>query len=91
MEIRHLIGQFHNYNTRSAARKNLYQPQTRLNISYKSFSSIGVKVWNSLSPSIRSLSKSLFKKKCKHLFVKSLLSSDDYVGVAHIMQTLSKQ
>ena len=58
------ISDVHNYNTRSAARKNLYQPQTRLNISYKSFSSIGVKVWNSLSPSIRSLSKSLFKKKC---------------------------
>ena len=38
----------HNYNTRSAARKNLYQPQTRLNISYKSFSPIGVNVWNSL-------------------------------------------
>ena len=39
---------FHNYNTRSAARKNLYQPQSRLNISYKSFSPIGVNVWNSL-------------------------------------------
>ena len=57
------ISDVHNY-TRSAARKNLYQPQTRLNRSYKSFSSIGVKVWNSLSPSIHSLSKSLFKKKC---------------------------
>ena len=88
MEIRHLIGQFHNYNTRSAARKNLYQPQTRLNISYKSFSSIGVKVWNSLSPSIRSLS--IFFK-CKKLFMESLLSCDGYVAVAHIMQTLSKQ
>ena len=39
---------FHNYNTRSAARKNLYQPQSRLNISSKSFSPIGVNVWNSL-------------------------------------------
>ena len=28
------ISDVHNYNTRSAARKNLYQPQTRLNISY---------------------------------------------------------
>ena len=59
------IGDVHNYNTRSAARKNLYQPQTRLNLSYKSFSSIGVNVWNSLSPSIPSLRESLFKKKCK--------------------------
>ena len=59
------ISDVHNYNTRSAARKNLYQPQTRLNLSYKPFSSIGVNVWNSLSPSIPSLRESLFKKKCK--------------------------
>ena len=79
------ISDVHNYNTRSAARKNLYQPQTRLNISYKSFSSIGVKVCNNLSPSIRSLSKSLFKKKCtKHLLMESLLSCDDYVEVAFV-------
>ena len=40
------ISDVHNYNTRPAARKNLHQPQTRLNMSYKSFSSIGVNVWN---------------------------------------------
>ena len=42
------ISDVHNYNTRSAARKHLYQPQSRLNINYKSFSPIGVNVWNSL-------------------------------------------
>ena len=55
------IGDVHNYNTISAAGKNLYQPQTRLNLSYKPFSSIGVNVWNSLSPFIRSLSNFLFE------------------------------
>ena len=54
------ISDVHNYNTRFAARKNLYQPQSRLNISYKSFSLIGVNVWDSLSPFMRSLSKSFF-------------------------------
>ena len=57
------IGDVHNYNTISAAGKNLYQPQTRLNLSYKPFSSIGVNVWNSLSPFIRSLSNFLFEKE----------------------------
>ena len=42
------ISDVHNYNTRSAARKHLYQPQSRLNISSKLFSPIGVNVWNSL-------------------------------------------
>ena len=73
------IGDVHNYNTISAAGKNLYQPQTRLNLSYKPFSSIGVNVWNSLSPFIRSLSNFLFEKEWKYSLMESLLSCDDYV------------
>ena len=59
------IADTHKYNTRSAARHDLYQPFSRLNILAKSFSRIGVKIWNCLSSSIRELSKPCFSKQCK--------------------------
>ena len=79
----------HSYNTRAAARKNLYQPRARLNITSKSLSTMGVKIWNCLPLSIRNLSKSTFKKKCKRMLPEILNTCDDYVDLAYIMQTAS--
>jgi hypothetical protein len=75
----------HSYNTRAAARKNLYQPRARLNITSKSLSTMGVKIWNCLPLSIRNLSKSTFKKKCKRMLLEMLNTCDDYVDLAYIM------
>ena len=85
------IDAIHNYDTRSASRNNLYQFHSKLSIALKTFSSTGVKVWNSLPSSMRSLSKSLFKNKCKSLLMETLKSCDDYVDVAHIVQILSER
>jgi hypothetical protein len=83
------IADTHNYSTRSAARGNLYLPSSRLNVRAKSFSRIGVKVWNSLPPSDRRLSKSSFSKGCKSILFDALSSSDDYIDLTQIMQTVS--
>jgi hypothetical protein len=79
----------HSYNTRAAARKNLYQPRTRLNITSKSLSTMGVKIWNCLPLSICNLSKSTFKKNCKRMLLEILNTCDDYVHLAYIMPTAS--
>ena len=68
---------------------NLYQPRARLNITSKSLSTMGVKIWNCLPLSIRNLSKSTFKKKCKRMLLEILNTCDDYVDLAYIMQTAS--
>jgi hypothetical protein len=60
-----------------------------INARAKSFSRIGVKVWNSLPPSVRRLSKSSFSKGCKSILFDALSSSDDYVDLTQIMQTVS--
>ena len=73
----------------SAARGNLY-PRSRLHIKTKSFSTTGVKVWNCLPPSIRTLSKSRFTKKCKSILVNDTLFCDDYVDLVQIMQIVYK-
>ena len=48
-----------------------------------------VKIWNCLPLSIRNLSKSTFKKKCKRMLPEILNTCDDYVDLAYIMQTAS--
>ena len=83
------IADTHNYSTRSAVRGNLYLPSSRLNARAKSFSRIGVKVWNSLPPSVRRLSKSSFSKGFKSILSDALSSSDDYIDLTQIMQTVS--
>jgi hypothetical protein len=84
------IADTHNYSTRSAARGNLYLSSSRLNARDKSFSRIGLKVWNSLPPSVRRLSKSSFSKGCtKSILFDALSSSDDYIDLTtQIMQTV---
>jgi NADPH-dependent 7-cyano-7-deazaguanine reductase QueF-like protein len=85
-----LKGYFINcYNTRATARKQLYQPRARLNITSKSLPTMGVKIWNCLPLSIRNLSKSSLKKKCKRMLQEILNTCDDYVDLAYIMQTAS--
>ena len=81
------IADTHKYSTRSAARGNLYLPFSRLNARAKSFSRIGVKVWNSFPPSVRRLSKSSFSKGCKSILFDALSSSDDYVDLTYYLST----
>ena len=64
------ISNIHSYNTRSSRCQNLYTQYSRTNLQKNSFSRTGVRLWNQIPNSIRSLSKSSFKKKLKqHLYM----------------------
>ena len=67
------ISESHNYNTRSAVRGNLYQTKSRLHITQKSFANAGVKIWNALSISLRSLNKHSFTTRCKIILINTMM------------------
>ena len=54
----------HPYETRSSQRGDYFLKRSRMVIQKRSFSRIGVKIWNSLSCEVRQMSKSNFKNKC---------------------------
>ena len=56
-----------------------------------SFTRIGAKIWNSISPSIKLLSRTKYRKVIKSLIEDFLLSDDDYVEVPHLIELFSSQ
>ena len=70
---------------------NISQPGLFLWSQWEFCISIGkliLKVWNSLPPSVRRLSESTFSKGCKRKLFDALSSSDDYIDLTQIMQTV---
>ena len=59
----------HNYGTRSIAKKNLYVPRMQLHDDYSSLNYIGVKIWNKIPVTIKSLSQYAFSKQYKNLLL----------------------
>lgn len=57
------IDEVHTHDTRSTSIGNYYTKYSRTNQKRKSFSRIGVKMWNSIPLELRKLSKNSFKKK----------------------------
>ena len=66
-----LLTKTHNYNTRSSSNLNYYQTFQRLNLGLQSFLTQGIKFWNKLSISIKSLPIHLFKKKLRQYLINS--------------------
>ena len=57
----------HNYGTRSIAKENLYAPRMKLHDGYSSLNYIGVKIWNEIPATVKSLSQHAFSRQHKNL------------------------
>ena len=71
----------HPYETRSSQRGDYFLND----IQKRSFSRIGVKIWNSISCEVRQMSKSNFKNNVDDILLQRLLKYDDYIDVSIIL------
>ena len=76
----------HPYNTRSLSRGNFFVQYSRLEKQNKSFSRVGVKVWNSLPVEMRHTSKADFKRKIHNLVLQKFLEADDYIDLPDLIK-----
>ena len=80
----------HNHNTRFASAHNYHIEYSRLNHKSKSFSRIGVKIWNIIPFELRLLSKYMLKKRIHRSLMGLLREQDDYVGTSTIISKFNK-
>ena len=73
----------HPYETRSSQRGDYFLKRLRIDIQKRSFSRIGVKIWNSISCEVRQMSKSNFKNNVDDILLQRLLSL-----VCHVVKNL---
>ena len=76
----------HSYNTRSSSRGNCFVQYSRLEKQNKSFSRVGVKVWNSLPVELRHTPKTNFKRKIHNLLLKKFSEADDYIDLSYLIK-----
>ena len=69
----------HPYETRSSQRGDYFLKRSRIDIQKRSFSRIGVKIWNSSSCEVRQMSKSNFKNNLNDILFQRLLKCDEYM------------
>ena len=62
------VSKIHTYTTRSATSQKFYIQPSRTNLSKKSFSHFGAKVWNEIPQSIKKLPKKFSKQLCTQNF-----------------------
>ena len=74
----------HPYNTRSSSRGNFFVQYSRLEKQNKTFSRVGVKVWNSLPVEMRHLSKTNCKRKSHNLLLQKFSEADDYIDLPNL-------
>ena len=75
----------HPYETRSSQRGDYFLKSSRIDIQKRSFSRIGVKIWNSLSCEVGQMSKSNFKNNVNDILFQRLLKHDDYIDVSMLL------
>ena len=75
----------HPYETRSSQRGDYFLKRSRIDVQKRSFSRIGVKIWNSISCEVRQMSKSNFKNNVDDILFQRLLKYDDYIDVSIIL------
>ena len=73
------------YETRSSQRGDYFLKRSRIDIQKRSFSRIGVKIWNSISCEVRQMSKCNFKNNVDDILLQRLLKYDDYIDVSIIL------
>ena len=83
------VDEYHSYNTRASANKNMYCQYSRLNIQHNSFSRFGVRLWNSIPQSTKSLSKKSFKKKIKMQLLQFLTKNKTYEEPEKLIRAFS--
>ena len=76
----------HPYNTRSSSRGYFFVQYSRLEKQNKSFSRVGVKVWNSLPVEMRHTSKANFKRKIHNLLLQNFSEADDYTDLPDLIK-----
>jgi len=87
-----LINQFtkirtmHKYNTRASSNECFTVKTSRIEKMKKSFTRIGVSIWNSIPLSLKSLSKSAYQNKIKKLLLDVLNCEDDYIEVSKLIK-----
>ena len=80
----------HNYTTRSSSNESFYVKFSRTEKMLDSFTRIGVKIWNSIPPSIKVLNSRInYRKVMKCLLEDFLQSEDDYVEVPRLIELFS--
>ena len=76
----------HNYNTRASSNEYFTVKTSRTEKMKKSFTRIGVLIWNSIPLSLKSLSKSAYQNKIKKLLLDVLNCEDDYIEVSKLIK-----
>ena len=79
---------YHNYDTRMVAKDNLYINSSRLELQKRSFSRVGILIWNSIDLNLRSSRKQTFKAKIHQALLTILKDQNDYVNVPMIIEML---
>ena len=77
------------YNTWSSAMSNYYISESRLTLQLKSFVKIGTRLWNSLHPDYRALTKRPFKKRIRKFLLTVLGVEDAYVDAYSLITKLN--
>ena len=78
----------HRYTTRSKSNKCIYVDGVRTESCKRSFHFIGIKIWNSLPASIKSLNKFKFKTRIKNISLEILEKADNYLDIDQIIDEL---
>ena len=76
----------HSYNTRSSMSVKFHFKSSRLEIQNKSFSRLGVKLWNKIPSYITNLPKKAFKRVLLKLLFDILEMADDYIEISLIIK-----
>ena len=80
-----LQADIHSYETRSSQRGDYFLKRSRIDIQKRSFSRIGLKIWNSLSCEVHQMSKSNLKNNVNDIVFQRLLKCGEYIDVLVIL------
>lgn len=80
----------HHYNTRLSAKECFSVKFSRTEKMKKSFTRIGVSIWNSIPLSVKTLNVSNFRKKIKLLLLNVLGNEDNYLNVKFLIEYFVK-
>ena len=75
----------HTYNTRSRISKHLFCKFSRLEIQKRSFSQVGVNIWNKIPENLRKLSKFCFKNQLKTILFNNLKLNGHHVETSKLI------
>ena len=78
------LDEIHSYNTRSRSAKRLFCKFSRLEIQKRSFSRVGVNLWNKIPEHLRNSTKHSFKKEFKDTLFRNLNLDGYFVEISKL-------